>query len=102
VKKNKRPPEDFNSPSSARPFEIVVASSPSTEMSMVSELELAKVALLYGDQVTLISSMTTMLQEVEAFGRFSMEDQFELLVSESAWVSWRLPNLEISRHLGLI
>jgi hypothetical protein len=21
---------------------------------------------------------------------------------ESAWVSWRLPNLEISRHLGLI
>src|ERR1700679_2419575 len=48
-------------------------------MSMESELELPKVALLYCDQVTLISSMTTMLQEVEAFGRFSMEDQFELL-----------------------
>ena len=24
------------------------------------------------------------------------------LRNESAWVSWRLPNLEISRHLGLI
>jgi hypothetical protein len=23
-------------------------------------------------------------------------------LDESAWVSWRLPNLEISRHLGLI
>ena len=85
MKKKKRPPDDFSSPSrsqrigSDRPFEIVVASNPSTAMSMVSELELAKVALLYGDQVTLISSMTTMLQEVEAFGRFSMEDQFELL-----------------------
>jgi uncharacterized peroxidase-related enzyme len=26
----------------------------------------------------------------------------ELRPNESAWVSWRLPNLEISRHLGLI
>jgi hypothetical protein len=27
---------------------------------------------------------------------------FNVPAPESAWVSWRLPNLEISRHLGLI
>lgn len=60
-------------------FRMVVAANPGSSMSVAPELDLVKAALLYGDKVTLISPVTTMLLRVEALDRFSPRDQVELI-----------------------
>jgi hypothetical protein len=60
-------------------FRMVVASSPTTEVSIEPELGLIKAALLYGDEVTLLSPVTTMFLGVEEWGRFSVLEQLRLV-----------------------
>jgi hypothetical protein len=60
-------------------FRMVVASSPPSEVSIEPELGLIKAALLYGDEVTLLSPVTTMFLGVEEWGRFSMLEQLRLV-----------------------
>lgn len=64
---------------SDREFNVVVAASPNSDMTISSELDLIKVALLYGDRATIISPLTTLLLGVEAFEKFSILDQIELV-----------------------
>jgi hypothetical protein len=47
---------------------------------MSSELELVKAALLYGDSVTVLSPVTTMLLRVSELGRSSAVEQIELVL----------------------
>jgi hypothetical protein len=58
---------------------MVVAASPGSEVSVAPELGLIKAALLYGDEVTLLSPVTTMFLGVEGLGRFSMIEQVRLI-----------------------
>ncbi len=58
---------------------MVVAANPGTDVTVAPELDLVKAALLYGDTVTLISPVTTMLLGVEALQRFSTHQQIELM-----------------------
>jgi hypothetical protein len=58
---------------------MVVAANPGSSFTVSPELNLVKAALLYGDRVTLISPVTTMLLRVEALERFSLHDQIELI-----------------------
>ena len=60
-------------------FRMLVAANPGTSTTVAPELDLVKAALLYGDQVTLISPVTTMLLRVEALERFSPSNQIELI-----------------------
>jgi hypothetical protein len=60
-------------------FRMVVAANPGTDVTVAPELDLVKAALLYGDTVTLISPVTTMLLGVEALQRFSTHQQIELM-----------------------
>jgi hypothetical protein len=60
-------------------FRMVVAANPGTGVTVAPELDLVKAALLYGDTVTLISPVTTMLLGVEALQRFSTHRQIELM-----------------------
>jgi hypothetical protein len=48
-------------------------------VSIEPELGLIKAALLYGDEVTLLSPVTTMFLGVEQWGCFSMIEQLELI-----------------------
>ena len=48
-------------------------------MTVAPELDLVKAALLYGDTVTLISPVTTMLLGVEVLQHFSTHKQIELM-----------------------
>jgi len=57
---------------------MVIAANPGTGISVVPELDLVKAALLYGDKVTLISPVTTMLLQMEGLQRFSPSQQLEL------------------------
>jgi hypothetical protein len=56
---------------------LVVAANPGTEVSLAPELDLVKAALFYGDKVTLLSPVTTMLLRVEGLQRFSIRQQIE-------------------------
>jgi hypothetical protein len=58
---------------------MVVAALPGTEASIAGELDLIKAALLYGDEVTLLSPATTMFLGVEEWGGYSMIEQMKLL-----------------------
>lgn len=60
-------------------FRMVVAANPGSGMTVVPELDLVKAALLYGDKVTLISPVRTMLLRVEGLRRFSPRQQIELV-----------------------
>lgn len=60
-------------------FRMVVAASPGSALSIAPELDLVKAALLYGDKVTLISPVTTMLLRVEDLKQFSPREQIDLL-----------------------
>ncbi len=60
-------------------FRMVVAANPGSSITVGPELDLVKAALLYGDKVTLISPVTTVLLRVEALERFSPRRQIELM-----------------------
>ncbi len=66
-------------PSKAGTLRMVVAANPSSSFSIVPELDLVKAALLYGDKVTLLSPVTTMLLRVNNLKNFSILEQIELL-----------------------
>jgi len=58
---------------------MVVAANPGSSATVVPELDLLKAALLYGDKVTVLSPVTTMLLRVEGLEKFSPREQIELL-----------------------
>jgi hypothetical protein len=58
---------------------MVVAAQPGSEASIVGELDLIKAALLYGDEVTLLSAATTMFLALEDWGAIPMLDKMQLL-----------------------
>jgi hypothetical protein len=58
---------------------MVVAAQPGSELSVTRELDLVKAALLYGDKVTVISPVTTMLLRMEGLQRFTSSQQVELM-----------------------
>lgn len=60
-------------------FRMVVAANPGSSVMVATELDLLKAALIYGDKVTLLSPVTTMLLRVEGLQKFSPRDQIELL-----------------------
>src|ERR1019366_2133044 len=60
-------------------FRMVVAANPGSSVTVAPELDLVKAALLYGDRVTLISPVTTMLLRVEGLQRFSPSQLIELM-----------------------
>lgn len=60
-------------------FRMVVAANPGSEVTLAPELDLVKAALLYGDEVTLLSPVTTMFLRVEGLQRFSVRQQLELI-----------------------
>jgi hypothetical protein len=82
-KKRKRRNNSYHSPQAKlggnESFRMIVAANPRTGMTVTPELDLVKAALLYGDTVTLISPVTTMLLGVEALQRFSTHRQIELM-----------------------
>lgn len=59
-------------------FRMVAAATAGAELSVGPELDLVKAALLYGDTVTLISPVTTMLLRAESLQRFSLRQLLEL------------------------
>jgi hypothetical protein len=58
---------------------MVVAANPGSSVTIVPELDLLKAALLYGDDVTLLSPVTTMFLRVEGLEKFSPREQIELM-----------------------
>jgi hypothetical protein len=60
-------------------FHMVVAANPGSSVTIAPELDLLKAALLYGDQVTLLSPVTTMFLRVEGLQKFSPRQQIELM-----------------------
>lgn len=58
---------------------MVVAANPGSSITVAPELDLVKAAVLYGDKVTLISPVTTMLLRIEGLERFSPRQQIELM-----------------------
>jgi hypothetical protein len=60
-------------------FRMVAACNPGPSLTVTPELDLVKAALLYGDKVTLISPVTTMLLRTEGLQRFSLSQQLELM-----------------------
>jgi hypothetical protein len=59
-------------------FRMVAAASAGAELSVGPELDLVKAALLYGDKVTILSPVTTMLLRGEGLQHFSLRQLFEL------------------------
>ena len=62
----------------ASALRVVVAAYPRPEVSVVPELPLIKAGLLYGDKVTLLSPVTTMLLRSEALPGLSLPQQIRL------------------------
>jgi hypothetical protein len=60
-------------------FRMVVAARPDSGITVAPELALTKAALLYGDTVSLLSPVTTMLLRVEALGGLSIEQLLALV-----------------------
>jgi hypothetical protein len=60
-------------------FRVVVAAAPTGLVTIAPELELAKAALVYGDSVTVLSPVTTMLLRVADFGSFDLRSQVRLV-----------------------
>src|ERR1039458_6835953 len=58
---------------------MVVAANPGSSLTVGPELDLVKAALLYGDRITLISPLTTMLLRVETLEGFSPHQLLELV-----------------------
>ncbi len=58
---------------------MVVAANPGSDLTAAPELDLVKAALLYGDEVTLLSPVTTMLLRVENLEKFSPSQQLALM-----------------------
>ena len=58
---------------------MVVAANPGSSMDLAPEIELVKAALLYGDSVTLLSPVTTMLMRAEGLRNFSLLDLIQLV-----------------------
>jgi hypothetical protein len=56
-------------------------------MTVAPEIELVKTALLYGDRVTLLSPVTTMLLDVAALERFSPLQQIDLVRRVAPYLS---------------
>lgn len=65
--------------SQAGTLNMVVAASPSSSLNVSAEIELVKAALLYGDRVTVLSPVMTMLDRVREFGSISSDHQIELM-----------------------
>jgi hypothetical protein len=81
--KNKRKRDHERAPSSGKAavgsFRMVVAANPGSSPTVATELDLVKAALLYGDKVTLISPVTTMLLRIEGLQNFSLRQQLQLI-----------------------
>jgi hypothetical protein len=60
-------------------FRMVAAANPGPSLSVGAELDLVKAALLYGDKVTLLSPVTTMLLRAEGLQHFSSRRIADLL-----------------------
>lgn len=60
-------------------FHMVAAANPGPSLNVGPELELIKAALLYGDKVTIISPLTTMLLRAEGLQRFNPRQLLEPL-----------------------
>jgi len=60
-------------------MQMVVASAPGSELRLDSELALAKSALLYGDGVTVVSPVATMLRRVKDLGEADARTQIALV-----------------------
>jgi hypothetical protein len=57
---------------------MVVAAHPGSDINRASEIDLVKAALLYGDEVRLLSPAMTMLLRTEALGEFSLDQLLDL------------------------
>jgi hypothetical protein len=68
-------------------LQLVVAAQPGSAMTVAPEIELVKAALLYGDRVTLLSPITTMLLDVAALERFSPLQQIDLVRRVAPYLS---------------
>jgi len=71
----------------ANSLQLVVAAQPGSAMTVAPEIELVKAALLYGDRVTLLSPITTMLLDVAALERFSPLQQIDLVRRVAPYLS---------------
>jgi hypothetical protein len=60
-------------------FRVAVAASPTASTSLVSEVELLKAAVLYGDKATVLSPVASMYQRIEAMSGFSPTERVQLL-----------------------
>lgn len=78
-KRGHGPPHVGGKAGTAGSFRMVVAANPGSDATVAPELDLVKAALLYGDKVTLISPVTTMLLRVEGLQQFSPRQQIELM-----------------------
>jgi hypothetical protein len=58
---------------------MVAAANPGTVLNVGSEVDLVKAALLYGDKVTVISPVTTMLLRAEGLQQFNPRQLVDLL-----------------------
>jgi len=80
ARKRKRPEVKASSRTApADTFRVVVAAAPNGSLTIAPELELIKAALLYGDAVTVLSPVTTMLLRVSDLGRFDVQKQIGLI-----------------------
>jgi hypothetical protein len=77
-KRHTRSPSEGKAASTGA-FRMVVAANPGSSITVAPERDLVKAALLYGDHVTLLSPVTTMLLRAEGLQRFSPRQQIELL-----------------------
>jgi hypothetical protein len=77
-KHRKRPPSGKRTAANA-PFQIVVAAHPGSVVSLAPELDLVKAALLYGDRVTLLSPVATMLMRAQGLKTLSQRQLLELV-----------------------
>lgn len=77
--KNRARPSRHSSAVRPGAFRIVAAANPGSSLTVGSELDLVKAALLYGDEVTLISPVTTMLLRFENLQRFTDRQLVDLL-----------------------
>ena len=66
-------------PAPPRLFHMVAAANAGPSFSVGSELDLVKAALLYGDKVTILSPLTTMLLRAEGLQRFTPRQLVELI-----------------------
>jgi hypothetical protein len=66
---------------------LVVAAQPGSSLTVAPELGLVKAALLYGEKVTLLSPITTMLLGVEALEHFSPLQQIDLVRRVAPYLS---------------